>query len=77
MVSARVLIVLPHVGWSLVSVHLVVETAGVADRGPGVVPPPEAGGVGLAVGADRVPRDRHLPGHLLGVEGGGRGEEGE
>ncbi len=31
--------------------QLVVETAGVADRLPGAVPPPEGGGGGVAVGA--------------------------
>ena len=43
------------------SVHLEVETAGVTDRGATGVPPPETRLVGLAVGADCVRSDQHLP----------------
>ena len=69
LVSARVLIVLPHVGWSLVSVHLVVETAGVADRLPLVVPPPERGGGGAAVcAAEAQPAGGGGEHRALGVE---------
>ena len=57
--------VLPHVCWSLVTVHLEVQPAGVADRGAQGVPPPQRGLRGLAVGAPRVRPDQHLAAVIL------------
>ena len=39
---------------SLLPMHLVVETTCIADRSPLLVPPPQGGGAGAAVGADQV-----------------------
>ena len=54
-------VVLPHVCWPLVAVHLEVEPAGVTDRGAQRVPPPQRGLRGLAVGAPSVRVDQQLP----------------
>ena len=58
-------VVLPHVCWPLVAVHFVVEPAGVADRAAVVVPPPQRGLGGLAVGAPRVRPDQQLAAVIL------------
>ena len=42
------------------SVHLIVESAGVADGRPGVVPAPEAGAAGQAVAAPGVRPDQQF-----------------
>ena len=47
------------------AVHLDVEAARIAHRGPGAVPPPQAGAGRVAVAAPRVRPDQQLAARVL------------
>ena len=45
--------------------HLDIEATRIAHRGPGAVPPPEAGARRVTVAAPRVRPDQHFPARVL------------
>ena len=47
------------------TMHLDIEATRIAHRGPGAVPPPEAGARRVTVTAPRVRPDQHFPARVL------------
>ena len=57
---------LPHVGGPGVSMHLDIEATRITHRGPGTVPPPQAGAGCVAVAAPGVGPNQELAARVLG-----------